>query len=131
MDLVQGIGGVFFRAKDPRAQARWYRDNLGIPISPGDGEQTGEETGMWTQQTGPTVWGPFPQDTEYFHNPAQQVMINFRVADLDAVLDRLRSSGTPVRNEIEEFDYGRFAWACDPEGNWFELWEPVEPDGGA
>lgn len=117
MERVQGIGGYFFRAKDPEALARWYRDNLGT--APADLDD------YWFQQGGPTVFAPFPADTDYFGSPGQNVMLNFRVADLDAMLAQLRAAGAGVDDRIETESNGRFGWATDPEGNRFELWEPA------
>jgi hypothetical protein len=118
MERVTGIGGAFFRAKDPLALAHWYRDHLGID-SGLDGEV------VWRQECGPTVWAPFPGDTEKF-GPEQAVMFNFRVGDLDAMLAQLRAAGVAVDERVESQDgVGRFGWATDPEGNRIELWEPA------
>ncbi|WBB96118.1 VOC family protein [Solwaraspora sp. WMMA2080] len=115
---VTGIGGYFFRSRDPQALARWYSDNLGIDPCPG-GDQ------VWTQAAGPTVWAPFPEDTDYFGARDQASMVNFRVEDLDRMLDQLRASGTTIVGDVHTEPIGRFAWALDPEGNRFELWEPA------
>jgi predicted enzyme related to lactoylglutathione lyase len=120
MERVIGIGGYFFRAKDPHALARWYESNLGISVYPATDE-------WWMQQGGPTVLAPFDEDTDYFGRPDQQAMVNFRVRDLDAMVAQLRDGGATVSDEILEATYGRFAWAADPEGNRFELWQPA-PD---
>jgi predicted enzyme related to lactoylglutathione lyase len=115
MERALGIGGYFFRADDPDALAAWYETNLGIP-----GMSTGR---TWDQEAGPTVFVPFPADTDYFGRAGQQAMLNFRVADLDAMLAQLRTAGVPVDDEVSEADFGRFGHAVDPEGNRFELWE--------
>jgi predicted enzyme related to lactoylglutathione lyase len=120
MESVLGIGGFFFRAKDPQTLASWYATNLGICVYPATDD-------FWMQQGGPTVLAPFEQDTEYFGRPDQQAMVNFRVADLDTMLAQLRAGGATVADEIHEAEYGRFGWATDPEGNRFELWQPA-PD---
>lgn len=120
MERVAGVGGVFFRARDPKALAAWYRDHLGVPVD------EGQTYGMF-QSRGPgegTVWSAFPQDTEYFGPGSGQWMVNYRVDDLDAMLTQLRDAGAEVEDRIEEYEYGRFGWARDPEGNRFELWEP-------
>ena len=117
MERVAGIGGVFFRARDPKALARWYASNLGI-----DNGLEGDV--VWEQAGGPTVWAPFADDTEYFGRPGQQTMVNFRVRDLDAMLAQLRTAGAQVDEHVEDHEYGRFGWATDPDGNRFELWEP-------
>jgi predicted enzyme related to lactoylglutathione lyase len=122
VERVLGIGGVFFRANDPAALAAWYRDNLGIDPVP---EDAGGHP--WIQQEGPTVFSPFPTETEYFGRPEQQWMLNFRVRDLDAMRDQLRAAGATVDETTEAMDgIGRFGWAVDPEGNRFELWEPAD-----
>jgi len=110
------IGGVFFRAGDPEALQGWYRQHLGVAL---DGAF------QWTQQAGPTVFMPFPRDTDYF--PAdRQWMINFRVTELDRLLSALRDAGIPVTTNAEwdTPETGRFARIHDPEGNPVELWEP-------
>ncbi len=118
MERVLGIGGVFFRSADPAALARWYEANLGINVYPATDD-------WWMQQAGPTALAPFPADTDYFGRPEQQTMINFRVADLDAMLAQLRAAGSIVSDEVSEASYGRFGWATDPDGNRFELWQPA------
>jgi predicted enzyme related to lactoylglutathione lyase len=110
---VTGIGGVFFRARDPEALKAWYAEHLGLPV---------EEP---LREKGPLVWSPFREDTDYFGPSGQQWMVNYRVDDLDAVLARLREAGAEVDEKVQEESYGRFGWAVDPEGNRFELWEPA------
>lgn len=120
MERVTGIGGVFFRSRDPNALARWYREHLGIRVYSEEADET------WWQEEGPTVWSPFAADTDYFGRPEQSWMVNFRVRDLDAMLAQLRSGGVQVDDGIEDMEgIGRFGWATDPEGNRFELWEPA------
>lgn len=119
MEKVTGIGGVFMRATDPTALAAWYRDMLGIDLVPTD-----TETPPWWTEGGMTVFAPFAADTGYFPQ-AQQVMINFRVHDLDAMLAQLRAGGTEPFNETQMEGVGRFAHLTDPEGNVFELWQPA------
>lgn len=114
---VTGIGGVFFRAHDPKALGAWYAEHLGVG---------GGEWGMWQQQAGITVFNPFEDNTGYF--PAdKQWMLNFRVEGLDALLDDLRGKGIEVitKDEWNMPDVGRFARIHDPEGNPIELWEPA------
>jgi len=113
---VTGIGGVFFRAKDPEALNAWYRQHLGVTMV---------DWQPWVQQSGPTVFMPFAADTDHF--PAEkQWMLNFRVSDLDGLLDALRSAGVLVitKPEWDSPETGRFARIHDPEGNPVELWEP-------
>ncbi|MEQ8290940.1 MAG: VOC family protein [Roseovarius sp.] len=117
MEKVTGIGGVFFRSRDPEFLAAWYRDNLGVdPIS----------EGFWKQEAGHTVFAPFASDTEYFGRPDQQWMINFRVSDLNAMRAQLARSGieSETRDEWDTPETGRFARLHDPDGNPIELWEP-------
>lgn len=117
MQKVAGIGGFFFRARNPEALTAWYTNNLGIDIA----------EAVWQQRGGPTVFSPFKQSTDYFGRPEQQWMINFRVADLDAMIAQLQSAGIEVETKPQEWDseVGRFARIHDPEGNPIELWEPA------
>jgi glyoxylase I family protein len=120
MERVDGIGGFFFRAKDPDALAKWYEDNLGILPVP---TKAGMES--WTTQAGETAFAPFPKDTSYFGDPSQQWMINFRVRDLDKMVAQLRASGSTVDIDPEVYPgIGRFAKVLDPEGNPIQLWQP-------
>ena len=119
MQRVTGIGGLFFRAKNPTALAQWYREHLGIDLVPADYNQK-----SWSQEAGPTVFAPFPQDSEYFGDAARQWMVNFRVQDLDAMVEQLRAAGIEVAIDSEVYPNGRFARLRDPEGNPIELWEP-------
>ena len=120
MERVLGIGGLFFRAKDPKALNAWYAQHLGASGGPGT-------EAVWQQEAGPTVWSAFDADTDYFGRPDQPWMVNFRVRDLDAMLAQLEAAGAHVDEKVEDYDYGRFGWASDPEGNRFELWEPKPP----
>ncbi|MCD2195142.1 VOC family protein [Actinomycetospora endophytica] len=116
MERVLGIGGYFLRSADPEALSAWYRDCLGLDA---------DENGAWRQEAGPTVFGAFGSDTEYFGSPSQQTMLNFRVRDLDAMLAQLRAAGADVAEETQAMDgVGRFGWVTDPEGNRIELWQP-------
>ena len=118
MERVQGIGGVFFRARDPEALGRWYEQHLGIEISDWGGKVFRAESGD------DTVWAPFKADTTYFGSNDQQLMVNYRVRDLDAMLEQLRTAGVDVVDERHEDENGRVGWAVDPEGNRIELWQP-------
>ena len=111
---MTGIGGVFFRARDPKSLLAWYAEHLGVPVQ--------EDDYVVFAESRSTVWSPFAQDTEYW--PAEkQAMVNFTVSDLDAMLAQLREAGAEVDERVEELEFGRFGWATDPEGNRFELWE--------
>jgi predicted enzyme related to lactoylglutathione lyase len=117
MERVRGIGGYFMRAADPAALGAWYRDCLGLDA---------DETGLWRQETGPTVFATFESGTDYFGSRAQQTMLNFRVRDLDAMLAQLRAKGADVTTETQDMEgVGRFGWVTDPEGNRIELWQPA------
>jgi catechol-2,3-dioxygenase len=125
MERVLGIGGVFFRSDDPAILGRWYRDALGIDVY-ADGQDA-----VWRQEAGPTVWAPFPRDTDYFGTSGQSWMPNLRVGDLDAMLAQLHGMGVTVHGEAQAMPgVGRFAWVDDPEGNRIELWEPVRDHWG-
>jgi glyoxylase I family protein len=115
---VLGIGGLFFRAKDPRALARWYEKNLGITLTP-----TSYDAQPWKQEAGPTVFAPFSDSTKYFGPGNRQWMVNFRVADINAMAAQLRAAGIEVVVDPETYPNGRFARLYDPEGNPIELWE--------
>jgi glyoxylase I family protein len=121
MQRVTGIGGIFFRAKNPSATGQWYKENLGINLAPSDYNQK-----SWSQEAGPTVFAPFPNDTDYFGSKQQSWMVNFRVSDLDAMVAQLRSSGINVTVDPAIYPNGRFARLHDPEGNPIELWQPEE-----
>jgi len=117
MERVLGIGGYFVRAADPAALSAWYRDCLGLDA---------DEHGLWHPDTGPTVFATFESETDYFGSRTQQVMINFRVRDLDAMLAQLRAKAADVAAETQDMEgVGRFGWVTDPEGNRIELWQPA------
>ncbi len=120
MERVLGVGGVFFKARDPKALAAWYAEHLGVPA------EQGQTYGAFVAGAAgeQTVWSVFPEDTNYFGPDKGPIMLNYRVRDLDAMLAQLRAAGARVEDRVEEYEYGRFGWAFDPEGNRFELWEP-------
>ncbi len=120
MERVLGMGGVFFKSRDPQALAAWYREHLGVPIEAGQTYGTLTSSAAAEQ----TVWSAFPADTDYFGSSPAPFMFNYRVRNLDAMLAQLRAAGARVEDRVEDYDYGRFGWATDPEGNRFELWEP-------
>ena len=121
MERALGLGGFFFRAKDPAALAQWYEDHLGVLKVPGD-----YDSQVWQQEGGTTVFAPFEQITEYFGNQEKQFMLNFRVRDLDAMIAQLEAAGIEVRRDPQEHPNGRFAWLNDPEGNPIELWQEMD-----
>jgi predicted enzyme related to lactoylglutathione lyase len=118
VERVTGIGGVFLRGRNAEALRAWYAENLGIELEEWGGRVFDNADG------GATVWSVFSGDTEYWPRE-QQVMVNFRVTDLEAMLAQLRNGGAEVDERVEEQEFGRFGWAVDPEGNRFELWEPA------
>jgi len=120
MQKVTGIGGVFFRARDPKALAAWYRDHLGIDPVP-----TSYDDRPWSQEAGPTVFAPFEKDTDYFGSQENQFMVNFRVDDLEAMITQLEAAGIEVRRWRDAMPNGVFAHLNDPEGNQIELWQPA------
>jgi predicted enzyme related to lactoylglutathione lyase len=123
MERVTGIGGVFFKARDPNGLAAWYEAHLGIESKEGCADFAWREKDQ-PDQLGRTVWAVFPADTTHLGQSASS-MINYRVANLDRMLEQLRGAGVKIE-KVEDYDYGRFAWITDPEGNRVELWEPRE-----
>jgi glyoxylase I family protein len=121
-ERVMGIGGLFFRSRDPKKLAQWYQFHLGIDPVPTDYSHH-----VWQQTAGPTAFAPFPLDTHYFGSPQQAWMVNFRVRSLDAMVAQLRKVDIEVKVDPEKYPNGRFARLHDPEGNPIELWEPVSP----
>ena len=120
MERALGIGGIFFRARDPKALAEWYRSALGIDVFDEQGNGA-----PWMTGAGVTAFSTHARDTDYFGRRDQQFMVHFRVADLDAMLVQLRAAGADVDAEPQDYEgFGRFGWATDPEGNRFELWQP-------
>jgi len=127
MKRVTGIGGIFFKADQPEALRAWYKRHLGIPI-----EEHGA-TFMWREDEDPnrrgmTVWSIFARESSYFDPTSAPFMINYRVDDLDALLEQLRAEGVTIDPKREDYEYGRFAWIIDPAGNRIELWEPPKSE---
>ncbi len=125
MRRVTGIGGIFFKSKDPKALGEWYSTHLGLDI--------GSWTGVafrWADddpsgaREGSTIWSIFKEDSQYFAPSTAPFMINFRVADLHALIAALRAEGCNVDEKVDESEYGKFGWVIDPDGNKIELWEP-------
>ena len=124
MARVTGIGGVFLKAKDPKALAAWYKEHLGVPVG-----EYGFANFEWSDEvpagTGQTTWSLFKAETTHFGPGPQTAMVNYRVDDLDGILEQLAAAGATIDPKRDEADYGKFAWAFDPEGNRFELWQPL------
>jgi predicted enzyme related to lactoylglutathione lyase len=124
MKRVTGIGGIFIKAKDPDALRDWYKRHLGIDI-----EDWGGTAFRWADEsnpsgTGTTVWSIFADSSDYFAPSTAPFMINYRVEDLDALLALLRAEGCKVDDKVQDYEYGKFGWVIDPEGNKVELWQP-------
>ena len=122
MKRVTGIGGIFFKANDPKALAEWYQTHLGIEF----GGKVYADFKFQEKEKGWTAFSFFDADTKYFEPSEKQFMINFRVENLDELLKVLREEGVHVFDESEDTDYGKFGWILDLEGNKVELWQPVE-----
>lgn len=125
MERVTGFGGLFFKAEDPEALYSWYEKHLWIKRGP-----YGAVDFIWREskdqaKEGKTVWEIFPHATTYFQPSRPSFVMNFRVADLDALLKAIEEEGVKVDPHREDYEYGRFAWVMDPEGNRIELWEPA------
>jgi glyoxylase I family protein len=123
MERVTGIGGFFFRARDPESLAVWYEERLGVRPVPKSYEEE-----PWRQQEGATAFAPFPQDSQMLGSPEHMWMLNFRVEDLDAMVEQLRAAGESVDVDPERYPNGRFAQLSDPEGNGVQLWQPMPPE---
>ena len=122
---VTGIGGIFFKCNDPDKMREWYRDNLGLV--------TNEYGSLFESRNtdDPEVknylqWSTFSENTKYFEPAKKEFMINYRVRNLKGLLEDLKEKGVKVIGEIEEYEYGKFGWILDPEGNKLELWEPID-----
>lgn len=125
---VHGIGGVFFKARDPQALAAWYRDHLDFEVA-----DWGGAVFSWRRADGDgegsTAWSPFAHDSTYFAPSDRPFMLNLRVDDLDAVLAGLRAEGCQVLDRREDGEFGKFGYLLDPEGQLLELWQPVGEQG--
>lgn len=129
-DRVVGIGGIFFKARDPARLSAWYREHLGLAIMEWGGVQFEGGTSSAAGRRASLVWNIFPDDTRYFEPGDASFMINYRVEDLDALLESLRREGCDVDPRTESSGFGRFGWVADAEGNRVELWEPpMRPEG--
>jgi len=125
MERVEGIGGFFFRAKDPKKLAEWYEANLGVGRVP-----AAKDARPWRTSAGTTAFAPFKEDTSYFGDRRLQWMSNFRVRDLTKMVAQLRERGIAVEVDSQVYPNGRFARLSDPEGNPIQLWEPSARDTG-
>jgi predicted enzyme related to lactoylglutathione lyase len=127
MARVTGIGGVFLKARDPKALSAWYAQHLGVELA-----DYGGATFKWSDEvpkgTGQTAWMLFPDNTKHFGAEAQRAMINYRVDDLEALLAQLTAAGVTIDPDRQSASYGHFAWIIDPEGNKVELWQPLDDE---
>ena len=120
MAQVRGIGGIFFKSKDPQSLYAWYEEHLGIKFTPGQGASFP----VYPIPGALTAWSIFPSTTTYLKDSKAEFMINYLVDDLASMLDQLRAAGVAVDDHTEFSDFGNFGWITDPDGNRIELWEP-------
>ena len=125
MKKVTGIGGIFFKCKDPNKMKEWYNTHLGLNTN--DYGATFE----WKEATdstknGSTTWSPFAENTKYFEPSTKEFMINYRVDNLEALVEELKKEGVTIVDNIETYDYGKFIHIIDGEGNKVELWEAID-----
>lgn len=123
MKKVTGIGGIFFKCKDPERVRTWYQKNLGLNTNP-YGAVFEWHQGADSTQKGFTQWSPFRDDTKYFEPSAREFMINYRVENMEALVNELKHNGVTILDSIEVYEYGKFVHILDIEGNKIELWEP-------
>lgn len=127
MAKVIGVGGIFFKAEDPKATMAWYARVLGVELNDwGGADFLHADTARAFPAGARTILGPFQDTSAYFAPSSQPFMINLMVDDLDAMLARVKNEGVPLEGEPQSFDYGRFAWVMDPNGIKIELWEPAQ-----
>ena len=123
MKKVTGLGGIFFKCKDPQKLKEWYSNHLGF------GMETYGTNFEWRKEDNPdekglTTWSPFPENTKYFSPSSKDFMINYRVENIETLVEELKQNGVTILDNIETYDYGKFVHILDPEGNKIELWEP-------
>lgn len=125
MKRVTGIGGIFFKSKDPKASMEWYHKHLGLNTNPYGATFEWYE-GDDSTRKGQTQWTPFPESTKYFEPSGKDFMINYRVENLEALVKELKQEGVTIVDAIESYDYGKFVHILDGEGNKIQLWEPKD-----
>lgn len=125
MKKVTGIGGVFFKCKDPKKVREWYKTHLGFETTDYGANFEWREEGDSTKK-GSTAWSPFPETTKYFEPSTRDFMINYRVENIEALVAQLKAEGVTIVDSIEDSDYGKFVHIIDVEGNKVELWEPKD-----
>ncbi len=125
MKKVTGIGGIFFKCKDPKKMTDWYEQNLGLKTNPYGATFEWYE-GADSTKKAQTQWTPFPEKTKYFEPSTKEFMINYRVENLEALVVELKNNGVTILDTLETYDYGKFIHILDAEGNKIELWEPKD-----
>jgi predicted enzyme related to lactoylglutathione lyase len=125
MNKVTGIGGIFFKCKDPKKMTEWYHKHLGLTTNPYGATFEWYE-GADSTKKAQTQWTPFPETTKYFEPSTKDFMINYRVENLAALVEELKKDGVTIVDTIESYDYGKFVHILDAEGNKIELWEPID-----
>ena len=123
MEKVTGIGGIFFKCKDPKKIKEWYKTHLGLNTNEYGATFEWREESDSTKK-GSTQWSPFAETTKYFEPSTKDFMINYRVADLEVLVEELKKEGVTIVDKIETYDYGKFVHIIDMEGNKIQLWEP-------
>lgn len=122
---VTGIGGIFFRTKNPKETKEWYGKNLGLAISE-YGSSFEFRNANRPEEINYLQWSPFEESTDYFEPSQKEFMINYRVQNIEALVDNLKNNGVTIVDSIETYDYGKFVHIMDPDGNKIELWEPID-----
>ncbi len=122
---VTGIGGIFFKSSDPKKVREWYGKHLGIPVNEWGGMFTWRNT-TENDKLCTTAWNPFKSDTKHFAPSEKEFMFNYRVENLEELIKALKEEGVEQIGKIEEYEYGKFAWIMDCDGNKVELWEPID-----
>jgi len=125
MKRVTGIGGIFFKCKDPEKLKQWYQTHLGFDINEFGAMFAWREEAD-SSKTGYTVWSPFSDSTDYFEPSSKDFIINYRVEDLEGLVSELQNEGVTVLDSIETYYFGKFVHILDLEGNKIELWEPTD-----
>jgi predicted enzyme related to lactoylglutathione lyase len=124
---VTGVGGIFFKSKNPDSTMQWYNENLGL-VTNEYGSLFEFRLADRPEEKGYLQWSPFPEKTKYFEPSEKEFMINYRVENIEALVDELKKNGVTVVDEVETFEYGKFVHILDPENNKIELWEPVDSE---
>ena len=125
MKKVTGIGGIFFKCKDPKKMKEWYKTHLGLDTNDYGATFEWKEASDSTKN-GSTTWSPFAETSKYFEPSTKDFMINYIVTDLEALVEELKKEGVTIVDKIESYDYGKFVHIIDMEGNKIQLWEPKD-----